>query len=72
MSAIEETIRQIVADELNKHHQREELQSISEFCKAKKISRITVWRAEKEGRLKLVRIGRKVFINPGQFAVGTK
>lgn len=69
--SLEESIRKIVVDELSKH-QPEELQSISEFCKAKKISRITLWRAEKEGRIKLVRIGRKVFINPGQFVIDRK
>lgn len=66
--SLEENIRKIVVDELSKR-QPEELQSISEFCKSKDISRITVWRAEKEGKVKLTRIGRKVFINPRQFAL---
>ena len=65
--SLEENIRKIVVDELSKR-QPEELQSVTEFCKAKKISRITIWRAEKEGKIKLARIGKRVFINPHQFA----
>ena len=64
--SLEENIRKIVVDELSKR-QPEELQSISEFCRTKKISRVTIWREAKKGNLKLTRIGRKVFINPRQF-----
>ena len=69
MASIEETIRQIVADELSKRQQNEELQSVSDFCRTKHISRVTLWRAEKEGRIKLVRIGRKVFVPSQQFVI---
>jgi predicted DNA-binding transcriptional regulator AlpA len=65
---LEEHIRKIVAEELDKRQQAQELVSITEFCQANKIHRNTIWRHEKEGRLKLIRIGRKVFINPQQFS----
>lgn len=64
---IDEHIREIVIDELSKR-QPEELVSIEEFCKRQKISRTTLWRAEKEGKVKLARIGKRVFINTHQFA----
>lgn len=67
--SIEEHIRKIVAEELVKLQQKVELVPIAEFCKAKKISRGTLWRAEKEGRVKLTRIGARVFINQEQFAL---
>lgn len=35
---------------------------LRQFCKEKNISRTTIWRAEKRGELKLIRIGRKVFV----------
>jgi hypothetical protein len=64
--SLEDHIRKIVVDELSKH-QPAELVSISQFCKAKNVSRVTVWRAERAGRLKLTRIGRKVFVKTDQF-----
>lgn len=64
---LESLIRQIVADELAKTQRMGELQSIAEFCKARKISKVTLWRAEKQGRIKLVRIGKRVFIDSTQF-----
>lgn len=63
---LEDHIRKIVVDELSKR-QPPELVSISQFCKTKNVSRVTVWRAERAGRLKLTRIGRKVFVKTDQF-----
>ncbi len=37
------------------------LYSISEFCEKLKISRPTLWRWEKQGIVKGIRIGRKVY-----------
>lgn len=64
---LEESIRKIVVDELDKRQSPSELIPVSEFCKKQKLSRVTVWRAEKEGRIKLDRIGKKVFVNQAQF-----
>jgi hypothetical protein len=66
---LEENIRKIVADELDKRQQQVEFIPVADFCKSRKISRITIWRAEKEGKIKLSRIGKKIFINPNQFAL---
>jgi hypothetical protein len=64
---IEETIRQIVCEEIDKREQATNLIPIADFCKNHNLSRVTVWRAEKSGKLKTVRIGKKVFVNPHQF-----
>jgi len=40
---------------------------IAEFCAKTKTWRSTIWRLEKRGEVKLIRIGRSVFINPDQF-----
>lgn len=44
---------------------------LEDFCKQKKISRITVWRAEKRGQIKLTRIGKRIFVDLSQFAAPT-
>lgn len=66
---LDEHIRKIVAEELAKHQSSADIVPVAEFCKVKNIHRNTVWRAEKEGRIKLIRLGKKVFINPQQFIV---
>jgi 3,4-dihydroxy-2-butanone 4-phosphate synthase len=63
---IEETIRLIVVQELEKREGSNDLVPVAEFCEKKNISRITLWRAEKSGKLNLKRIGRKVFVNANQ------
>lgn len=63
---LENIIQEMVSRELAKH-QSNELIPISEFCRQAKVSRITLWRQEKQGMIKLTRIGRKVFVNPQQF-----
>jgi len=63
--SIEETIRQIVTAEIQKQNKGHIL-SVSEFCKVNKISRVTLWRAEKEGKLKIARIGKRIFIDTNQ------
>lgn len=45
-----------------------ELVPLEDFCKQKRISRITVWRAEKKGQIKLTRIGKRIFVDLSQFA----
>lgn len=64
---LEESIRQIVSDEIGKQLQAANLIPIADFCKSKNINRVTLWRHEKEGRIKLDRIGKKVFVNQAQF-----
>lgn len=59
-------LRQLVAEEISKQ-QPSDLVPLEEFCEQKSISRITVWRAEKRGELKLTRIGKRVFVNTRQF-----
>lgn len=66
---LDEHIRKIVAEELAKIQTPKELISVTEFCKKRNINRSTVWRAEKEGKVNLIRIGKKTFINPEQFIV---
>lgn len=68
----EEMIREIVRDELKKEQDRNNVISVAEFCRINGISRATMWRHEKSGKAKIVRIGRKVFIDPAQFAVTNK
>lgn len=64
--SIDEQIRKIVVEELEKRL-TPELIPLTEYCKLKNIHRSTVWRAEKEGKVKLHRVGKKVFINPQTF-----
>jgi hypothetical protein len=65
--SIEETIRQIVAEELDKRQTANTLIPVSEFCATHNISRVTLWRQEKAGTLKVHRVGRKTFVNINQF-----
>jgi len=65
--SLEESIRMIVADELDKRQNTSKITPQSQFCKEKNLSRTTVWRAIKTGQLEAVTIGRKVFINEKQF-----
>lgn len=65
--SLEESIRKFIAEELDRQPVND-LQPVAKFCESKNISRVTVWRAEKEGKIKLTRIGRKVFVNLNQFA----
>jgi len=66
---IEETIRAIVQDELNKREVTPQLIPAQQFCQEKGLSRATLWRAEKEGKVKLFRIGRRIFIDQGALIV---
>ncbi len=61
--SIDEQIRKIVVEELEKRL-TPELIPVPEYCRKNNIHRSTVWRAEKEGKVKLYRVGKKVFINP--------
>lgn len=45
-----------------------DLVPLEDFCKQKRISRITVWRAEKKGQIQLTRIGKRIFVDQSQFA----
>ncbi len=64
---LEESIRQIVSEELDKRDQSSKLTPQDQFCKEKNLSRTTVWRARRSGQLETVTIGRKVFVNESQF-----
>lgn len=69
---LEENIRNILSDllreELHKLHRSDDLIPLAEFCRQKGISRTTLWRQERQGRLQTVRIGRRIFINSSQFS----
>lgn len=64
---IDEIIRKMIIEELDKRERKSELIPVADFCKEKKISRVTIWRAEKSGQIKLTRIGKSVFIDMNQF-----
>lgn len=64
---LEESIKQMISDELDKRQVNVELTPISIFCERNNISRTTLWRAEKAGRLQTYRIGRRVFVKGNQF-----
>lgn len=60
MNTIEEFLKQKIKESLSaKDYQPIPLM---EFCERNKISRTSVWRAEKSGQLKLIRVGRKIFV----------
>lgn len=61
--SLEDIIRQIVRDELLNVKSGSKLIPVSQFCKEKNISRVTLWRAEKAGKCKIVRIGKKTFVD---------
>jgi hypothetical protein len=65
--SLEDNIRRIVDEQLDKRHLKDELIPVREFCEKHDVSRVTLWRAEREGKLQTTRIGRKVFINSSQF-----
>lgn len=65
--SLEDQIRLIVTEELNKRQQAAEMLPVSEFCKLKKMSRSAVWRAEQLGKIQITRIGKKVFVKMDQF-----
>lgn len=64
---LSDTIKKIVNDELDKRRPKTNLIPVEEFCKKKKISRTSVWRARKAGTVKTVYIGDRVFIDLNQF-----
>lgn len=59
---IEETIRTMITVELDKRDQKNQIIPVQKFCEQHDISRTTVWRAIKDGRMQAVNIGKKVFI----------
>lgn len=65
--SLEQTIRNMISEELDKRQQSDNLIPMSEFCAKKNLSRTTIWRNEKQGEIKLTRIGRKIFIDQSQF-----
>jgi hypothetical protein len=64
--SLEESIRKIVGEEIRKAGNQPEFVPLADFCREKKISRVTVWRQEKLGTIKLSRIGRRIFVNTNQ------
>jgi len=67
MSDLETSIKQMINAELDRRAAATELVPMDLFCQQKKISRVTMWRKEKEGTVKVIRIGKKLFVNPTQF-----
>ena len=67
MSNLEDEIKKMISAELDRRSAATELQPVAKFCKDKNISRVSLWRHEKQGKIKIVRIGSKLFINPAQF-----
>lgn len=63
----DETIRQIINEELDKRDTQTHLVPVAKFCSDHDLNRVTLWRQEKSGKLKVTRIGKKVFVDPGQF-----
>ena len=59
-------IRKIIIEELGNREQNNLIHQ-SDFCKNNNISRTTIWRMQKEGKLKIIKLGRKVFIQTNQF-----
>lgn len=70
MSGLEKTIRQLISEELDKR-QQSDIVPASEFCKKKGISRITLWRAERSGGIKITRIGKRCFVDQSQFRLAS-
>ena len=60
--ALSNVIREMIVQELDKI-KTPNLIPINQFCKEKGVSRVTLWRAEKQGRIRLSRIGRKIFVD---------
>lgn len=58
---MEESQRENLAD-------RQELKPLNYWLKKKNLDRTTVWRWEQEGRIKLTRIGRKIYASEETFS----
>lgn len=67
MNSIEETIRKIVGEEIDKRDRIVNLTDIDTFCREKGVSRVTLWRQRKAGQLKTINIGSRIFIDMNQF-----
>lgn len=63
----EETIQKMISEEFDRREKSASIIPVAEFCKTHNLSRVTVWRAEREGKLQTTRIGRKVFVKANQF-----
>lgn len=66
--SLEEQIKKFICDELDKRAAKENFLPIEDFCRLKKISRTTVWRARKAGTIKTVHIRGRAFIDTNQFS----
>lgn len=66
--SMEEQVREIVRQELDRQSGRSHLQSVEDFCQEVGLSRTTLWRQERQGRIKLHRIGKRVFVDPQALA----
>ncbi|MFN5169602.1 MAG: hypothetical protein ACK5DD_08255 [Cyclobacteriaceae bacterium] len=67
MSDFEQSIRDIVRQEMAAAQTPVQV-PVEKYCKERGLSRVTIWRAEKRGSglpdgHKIVRIGKKVFID---------
>jgi len=64
--SLEQQIREIVKQEIDKDHTAPRLVPLQKFCNDLGLDRKTLWRAEKEGRIKVQRIGTRIFIDANQ------
>lgn len=64
---LEETLQQMISVELDKREQANQIVPVQKFCEQHNISRTTLWRAARDGRVQTVNIGRKVFVKSNQF-----
>lgn len=66
---ITEVLRAILKEELNSiaASNAPQLVSLKKFLADSSMSRTTVWRAEKEGKIKLSRVGRRILVDLNQF-----
>jgi hypothetical protein len=56
-----------ISDELDRREGRNTLTPLNTFCQKRNLSRTTMWRGEKQGRWKLTRIGKKIYVDESQF-----
>jgi len=67
---VEPIVRELVSDivkrELEKSNSVPRLVPLEKFCKDVGINRTTLWKAAKDGQIKLQRIGRRVFVDATQ------
>lgn len=64
--AIRETIAEVMTSPQQVDNERDTLLSSKELCNLLNVSSVTLWRMQKEGRLKPQRVGRKVVFSKNE------